>query len=350
MLGRYLHEMGLTPLLDERQEVQLASQLQHARVAIATLAQTLPESCREFTLEGDATGPTLGVAWPFCDLEQFFDKLTNYAATKPDVVVTSALREIRVHKKLMDEARDGLILANLRLVVHVAKKYAKSEMPFLDLIQEGNFGLLRAVERFEHDRGNKFSTFAFWWIKQGIERAIADKSRTIRIPAHVNEDMRKVALASRDLAQNLGRPAEPNEIAAQLGMPIETVDEALSVVREPIPLESRSDDRDGYDLANSVPDDRVPSAFQDATQREIRQRIDFMLRNLNSREETIIRMRFGIGHEASRTLQQIGEKLLISRERVRQLEALALSKIKASPLCRELAELFGAAEAPQLQC
>ena len=350
MLGRYLNEMGSTPLLDERQEVDLASRFRDARVAIARLAQALPAGCREFALEGDESGPALGVLWPLIRLERFFDKLANYAAHHPDVAVNSAFRAMRAQKKSLDDARDGLILANLRLVVHVAKKYAKSELPFLDLIQEGNVGLLRAVEGFEHGRGNKFSTYAFWWIKQGIERAIADKSRTIRIPAHVNEDLRKVALASRDLTQDLGRPPTPGEIAAQLGMPLDTVDDALSVVREPIPLESRSDDRDGYDLANSVPDERVPSAFQDATHREIRQRIDVMLRKLNSREEAIIRMRFGIGHEASRTLQQIGEKLLISRERVRQLEALALSKIKASPLCCELAELFGVAETPQLQC
>jgi RNA polymerase primary sigma factor len=342
--------MGVTPLLDELQEVQLATRLQDARLAISTLAQALPDSCREVVLAGDATGPALGVEWPLSCLEQFLDKLTHYAAQHPDPTVTSALRKIKAHKTSVDDARHGLIVANLRLVVHVAKKYAKSDMSFMDLIQEGNIGLLRAVERFEHGRGNKFSTYAFWWIKQGIERAIADKSRTIRIPAHVNEDMRKVALASRDLNDSLGRPATSIEIAAQLRMPLDTVDIALAVVREPMPLESRSDDRDGYDLANSVPDERVPSAYQDVTRREIKTRIESALGKLNSREATIIRMRFGIGHEASRTLQQIGDKLRISRERVRQLEALALSKIKASPLCRELAELFGIAETPQLQC
>jgi RNA polymerase sigma factor (sigma-70 family) len=348
MLGRYLHEMGVTPLLGGQQEVGLASRLLDARLAIATLAQALPDDCREFVLAGDEKGPALGAAWPLSRLEQFVDTLTDYGVRHPDAAVRSALREILAHKASLDDARNGLILANLRLVVHVAKKYAKSELPFLDLIQEGNLGLMRAVEKFEHGRGNKFSTYAFWWIKQSIERAIAEKSRTIRIPAHINEDMRKVALASRDLAQSLGRTATPSDIAAQLRMPLDTVDEALSVVREPMPLENRAGDGDGYNLADSVADDRVPSAFQDATQREIRQRIDVMLRKLNAREETIIRMRFGLGHEASRTLQQIGEKLRLSRERVRQLEALALAKIKASPLCRDLAELFGVAAARRL--
>src|SRR6185436_11238389 len=168
-------------------------------------------------------------------------------------------------------------------------------------------------------------------------------------PVHMNEDMRKVEYASRDLGQLLGRKATPEEIARQLTMPLETVDQALAVVREPMALDHSPGHREGYDLAKSVADDRTPSAFQDVAQRELAERVDGALRNLNAREEKIIRMRFGIGHEASRTLEQIGGRLRLSRERVRQIEFLALAKIKASPLFRDLADLFGSVGTPVLR-
>ncbi len=342
MLRLYLEEMSTTPLLDAENEVRLASRFLAARGAIAELANALPEDCRRFSLAPGDLNRTLDAAWPLNHLERFVGKLGRFAEQHTDATMADALRDIRAHKALLDEARNGLILANLRLVVHIAKKYANRGLPFMDLIQEGNLGLLRAVEKFEHERGHKFSTYAFWWIKQGIERGITDKSRTIRIPVHMNADMQKIEYAARDLRQMLGRKATTLEIATQLTMPIAVVDEALSVVREPLPLDYSAGDREGYDLANSVPDDSVRSPFQDASQREVRTRVDAMLRRLNAREERIIRMRFGIGCEASRTLEHIGETLRLSRERVRQIEALALAKIKASPLCRDLAELFGA--------
>jgi RNA polymerase primary sigma factor len=344
MLRLYLAEMGATPLLDEIEEVQLASQLRGARIAIAKLAQSLPESCRELVLAGDASGPKLGANWPLSDVENFLGKLVRHSAECPETAVATVLTEIRAHKRALDDARDGLILANLRLVVHIAKKYAKSGLPIMDLIQDGNLGLLRAVEKFEHERGHKFSTYAFWWIKQSVERGIAEKSRTIRIPVHVNEAMRRVGVASRDLGQSLGRQATPREIATQLRVPIDTVDQALSVVREPLPLEHNSGERGGYDLATSVPDVGSPSPLHAVSQREIEKRVDSALKGLNPREETIVRMRFGIGREVATTLEQIGGRLSLSRERVRQIEGLALAKIKASPLCRDLAELFGVGE------
>ena len=341
LLRRYLQEMGATPLLDEGQEVRLASQFMDARLAIAQLASALPEACRAFVLADDASGPALNAAWPLIDLERFLGRLEQYATLGPEDDVAATLSEIRVHKRSLDDARNGLILANLRLVVHIAKKYAKSGLPFMDLIQDGNLGLLRAVEKFEHKRGNKFSTYAFWWIKQSVERGITEKSRTIRIPVHVSEAIRKVELAARDLNPHLGRKATPQEIAKQLGMPLEVVGHALSVVREPMPLEDGGSGPGGYDVAKFISDDQVASAFDDVSQREIKERVASVLQGLNTREETIIRMRFGIGREASRTLEQIGERLRLSRERVRQIEAVALEKIKASPMCRELAEMFG---------
>jgi RNA polymerase primary sigma factor len=211
----------------------------------------------------------------------------------------------------------------------------------MDLIQEGNLGLLTAAERFEHERGNRFSTYASWWIRQSIERAIADTSRTIRIPVQVNIDVRRVEYAARDLSQRFGRNATPLEIATQLGMPEDAVNHALAIVREPSPLEGGAGDREGYDVAKFVPDTQVPSPFQEASQRQIKERVASVLKVLNPREGKIVRMRFGIGREAARTLAETGERLSLSRERVRQIEVIALAKIKASPLCDDLAELFG---------
>jgi RNA polymerase primary sigma factor len=344
MLRLYFQEMGSTPLLDEEKETRLASQLRNERLAIAKLAQALPATCRGLVLAGDDPGPRVGAAWPLSHLEGFILELEQYTARYPDDAAAATLGEIRVRKTSLDEARDGLILANLRLVVYIAKKYAHRGLPFMDLIQEGNIGLLRAVERFEHDRGNRFATYAFWWIKQGIERGIADKSRTIRIPMHVSETIRKVGVVARDLSPHLGRTATPREIATKLSIPVETVEHALAVVREPMPLEDGGNDREEYDLTQFLPDVQAPSPFLDVSRRQIKQRVESALKDLSSREEKILRMRFGIGHENSRTLEQIGERLRLSRERVRQIEWCALAKIRSSPLCRDLAELFGVRE------
>jgi RNA polymerase primary sigma factor len=284
----------------------------------------------------------LDATWPLTRLERFVGRVKHFSAEHPEPATADALRDIEMHKAALDDARNGLILANLRLVVHIAKKYANRGLPFMDIIQEGNLGLLRAVEKFEYERGHKFSTYAFWWIKQGIERGITDKSRTIRIPVHMNADVQKIDYAARDLGQMLGRKATPDEIAAQLTMPLALVNDALSLVREPLPLDYSAADREGYDLANSVADETVPSPLESVTQGEVRARVETMLRKLNPREEKIIRMRFGIGCDAARTLEHIGHALRLSRERVRQIEVLALAKIKSSPLCRDLADWFGA--------
>ena len=349
MLRLYLEEMGATPLLGETKERALAIRLKDARGAIATLAQALPESCREDVLAGDESGPTLGATWPLRNLEKFLHALEHFVAQCPDTAVAAALGEIRTHKASLDDARDAFILSNLRLVVHIAKRYARSGLPLMDLIQEGNLGLLRAVEKFEHERGHKFSTYAFWWIKQGVERGITEKLRTIRIPLHVNDTLRRVELAARDLGRRLERKATPGLIATQLRIPIDAVDHAISVAREPLPLEEGAGDREAYDVATTLADERAPSPFEQASKREIEHRVESVLRGLRPREETVIRMRFGIGREASRTLEDIGARLRLSRERVRQIELLAIEKIKASPLCRELARLLGVGDTPGLR-
>jgi RNA polymerase primary sigma factor len=337
----YMQDMRSTHLLDKAQEVRLATQLATARLAILELAKGLPESCRQFALDGDPCASHPAATWSLSRLEAFIGKLAQFADEHPDAKAAAALREIRTHKVSLDAARDGLILANLRLVVHVAKPYRMRGLPLMDLIQEGNLGLLTAVERFDPGRGTRFSTYSCWWIRRSIEQAIADKVRTIRVPLHMNVDIRRVEHAARDLGQDLGRDATPHEIARQLTMPVDAVDYVLAIVREPLPLEGHAGDGDARNLTDVLPDAQAPSPFQGAAQRELKERLESVLGELDPREEKIVRMRFGFGHEASRTLAEVGERLRLSRERVRQIEAVALGKIKASPLCRDLAELFG---------
>lgn len=340
ILRRYLRDMRATPLLEETEEQELGRKLHAARLAIARLTLALPEVCREFIQANGESGPSLGAGWPLSDLERCLLELARYAKGRPDGPVLDLLRQIHIHKAALDDARKALIVANLRLVVHISKTYVKSGRPLMDLIQDGNIGLLRAVEKFDHERGNRFSTYAFWWIKQSIERGIADSVRTIRIPLHVGETIRQVEFAARELGRSLGRDATRSEIASQLGVPLDTVDQVLSVVREPLPLEAAARERGGFDLASIIPDDQAASAFEHVSKSQVKERLESVLKQLHPREETVIRMRFGIGREATRTLEQIGRRLRLSRERVRQIEAIALAKLKESVLCRELAELF----------
>ncbi len=335
-LRRYLREMGEIPLLDAQHEAGLASQLTQARQAIAQIARGLPLSCREFVLAGDEIGPTLGAAWPLRDLDQFLSKLTRRAVQFQDTTVGLALREIRTHKTLLDGARDALILANLRLVVYLARKYARSGLPLMDLIQEGNVGLLRAVERFEPARGHRFSTYALWWIRQGVECGIKDKSRTIRVPLNVRAQTREIECTARELRQRLGRETTSQDIATTLRLPLAAITEALTVVREPVALESSLGSGDRYDPVKWLADERTLSPCAVASQREIAERVASVLRQLTPREASILRLRFGIGRDDTRTLEKIGERLNLSRERVRQIESLALAKLKRSPLCQEL--------------
>ena len=237
-------------------------------------------------------------------------------------------REARAHKRHVDHARDALILANLRLVVHIAKKYLNHGISFMDLIQEGNIGLMKAVEKFEYERGNKFSTYAYWWIKQAIERAIADKARVIRIPVHVNEKIKKISRVARELSETLGRKPTPPEIAKKLRMPVPKVEEILGVVQDPQALEDMSGDDDAPSLLRFVADPNAPCPLERTVDRELREKVEKTLKVLSSREEDIIRLRFGIGREMPYTLEEIGRVMSLSRERVRQIEAAALKKIQ----------------------
>jgi RNA polymerase sigma factor (sigma-70 family) len=340
ILPIYLREMGATPLIDEHREVELARELQEAREGIARLALRLPAAVKEYVLEDDYAGPKRGREWPLDDLMAFYGKLARYAREHPEPKAQAAFKTAREHKAHVDHARDALILANLRLVVHIAKKYLNHGISFMDLIQEGNIGLMKAVEKFEYERGNKFSTYAYWWIKQAIERAIADKARIIRIPVHVNEKIKKIARVARELGETLGRKPTPQEIAKKLRMPVVKVEEILGVVQEPQALEDLSADDDSPGLLRFVADPNAVSPLERTVDRELREKIESTLRVLNPREEEIIRLRFGIGRDMPYTLEEIGRVMGLSRERVRQIEATALKKIQSAQECKDLREFL----------
>ena len=342
ILPIYLREMGATPLIDEHQEVALAKELQEAREAMARLAQRLPAAVRQHVLEGDQDGPKRGREWPLDDLEGFYAKFQRYARERrKDPRIDKQMRTARCHKYHVDHARDALILANLRLVVHIAKKYLNHGISFMDLIQEGNIGLMKAVEKFEYERGNKFSTYAYWWIKQAIERAIADKARVIRIPVHVNEKIKKISRVARELAEALGRKPTPPEIAKKLRMPVAKVEEILGVVQDPQALEDMSSDDDTPSLLRFVADPNAPCPLERTVDRELREKVKSTLKVLSDREEEIIRLRFGIGREMPYTLEEIGRIMGLSRERVRQIEATALKKIQQAEESMHLKEFLG---------
>jgi len=340
ILPIYLREMGATPLIDETREVELARDLQEAREALARLALKLPAAGREYTLEGDVDGPRRGREWPLDDLEAFYARLLRYGRERDEPRVAALVKEGRKEKRRVDRARDALILANLRLVVHIAKKYLNHGISFMDLIQEGNIGLMKAVEKFEYERGNKFSTYAYWWIKQAIERAIADKARVIRIPVHVNEKIKKISRVSRELGETLGRRPTPQEIAKKLRMPVTKVEEILGVVQDPQALEEFGADEDSPGLLRFVADPNAPSPLEKTVDRELREKIEATLEVLNDREKEIIRLRFGLGRDMPYTLEEIGRVMGLSRERVRQIEATALKKIQSARDCRHLREFL----------
>ena len=300
----YLKEIGKVPLLSAEEEIELAKNMEAGAVAKEKIA--ILKSREENATEEE--------------LEEIKEEIKN----------------LQKDLDAGDEAKKRLAEANLRLVVSIAKRYVGRGMLFLDLIQEGNLGLIKAVEKFDYRKGYKFSTYATWWIRQAITRAIADQARTIRIPVHMVETINKLIRVSRQLLQELGREPSPEEIAAEMNMPVERVREILKISQEPVSLETPIGEEEDSHLGDFIQDDNVPVPADAAAFTLLTEQLEEVLGTLTEREQKVLTLRFGLEDGRARTLEEVGKEFNVTRERIRQIEAKALRKLRHPSRSRKL--------------
>ena len=301
----YLKEIGKVPLLSAEEEIELAKKMEAGAVAeekISLLKTRMQES------EDDA------------EKEE----------------IKAEIKELQKEVDWGDDAKKRLAEANLRLVVSIAKRYVGRGMLFPDLIQEGNLGLIKAVEKFDYRKGYKFSTYATWWIRQAITRAIADQARTIRIPVHMVETINKLIRVSRQLLQELGREPSPEEIAAEMNMPVDRVREILKISQEPVSLETPIGEEEDSHLGDFIKDDNVPVPADAAAFTLLKEQLEEVLGTLTEREQKVLTLRFGLEDGRARTLEEVGKEFNVTRERIRQIEAKALRKLRHPSRSRKL--------------
>ncbi|MBR0284758.1 MAG: RNA polymerase sigma factor RpoD [Selenomonadaceae bacterium] len=271
------------------------------------------------------------------------DPVRMYLKEIGRVPLLSAEEEVELAKRMEagdDEAQKRLAEANLRLVVSIAKRYVGRGMLFLDLIQEGNLGLIKAVEKFDYNKGYKFSTYATWWIRQAITRAIADQARTIRIPVHMVETINKLIRVSRQLLQQLGRDPVPEEIAKEMDISVERVREIMKIAQEPVSLETPIGEEEDSHLGDFIEDQEAPAPADAASFMLLKEQLEEVLDTLTPREEKVLRLRFGLDDGRARTLEEVGQNFGVTRERIRQIEAKALRKLRHPSRSRKLKDFL----------
>ncbi len=345
----YFRSFGERGLLERNEEIALAKQLDlGTRQIRQMLQQAAKVSGRlkrtERTTEGIQTLQTVrrlsGLsATVLNEAERALESLQVEATggKAPAAVrkeLDAALAQLRASRITLETAKDELVRCNLRLVVNVAKHYTGRGLTLLDLVQEGNIGLMKAAERYQHRKGFKFSTYATWWIRQGITRSLADQSRTIRIPVHQTEASNRILRASRRLVQQLGRQPRLEEVALTMQMRPDRLHETIQAFQEPVALEHRVGDG-GTELGELLPDQQAVPPDAHVNRTELTREMDRILGTLTPREQTVIRLRFGIGEDQARTLEQVGQQLSVTRERIRQIEAKALKKLK-TPMVKQM--------------
>lgn len=300
----YLKEIGKVPLLSADEEIELAQNMEDGAVATEKIN----------VLKGRLDG----------------------ASEEEKAEIKQEIKTLQRDVDKGADAKKRLAEANLRLVVSIAKRYVGRGMLFLDLIQEGNLGLIKAVEKFDYKKGYKFSTYATWWIRQAITRAIADQARTIRIPVHMVETINKLIRVSRQLLQELGREPSPEEIAKEINMPVERVREILKISQEPVSLETPIGEEEDSHLGDFIKDDNVPVPADAAAFTLLKEQLEEVLGTLTEREQKVLTLRFGLEDGRARTLEEVGKEFNVTRERIRQIEAKALRKLRHPSRSRKL--------------
>ena len=304
----YLKEIGKVPLLSAEEEIELAKNMEAGAVAKEKIAIL---------------------------------KSREENATEEELAeIKEEIKNLQKDLDAGDEAKKRLAEANLRLVVSIAKRYVGRGMLFLDLIQEGNLGLIKAVEKFDYRKGYKFSTYATWWIRQAITRAIADQARTIRIPVHMVETINKLIRVSRQLLQELGREPSPEEIAAEMNMPVERVREILKISQEPVSLETPIGEEEDSHLGDFIQDEHIPVPADEAAHTLLREQLEKVMDTLSEREQKVLALRFGLEDGKPHTLEEVGREFQVTRERIRQIEAKALRKLRHPTRSRKLRDFL----------
>ena len=301
----YLKEIGKVPLLSADEEIELAQKMEAGSVAVEKI-------------------PLLK------------ERLAETGDEQEKEEIQAEIKALQLDVDRGSDAKKRLAEANLRLVVSIAKRYVGRGMLFLDLIQEGNLGLIKAVEKFDYRKGYKFSTYATWWIRQAITRAIADQARTIRIPVHMVETINKLIRVSRQLLQELGREPTPEEIAEEMKMPVERVREILKISQEPVSLETPIGEEEDSHLGDFIKDDNVPVPAEAAAFTLLKEQLEEVLGTLTEREQKVLTLRFGLEDGRARTLEEVGKEFNVTRERIRQIEAKALRKLRHPSRSRKL--------------